>query len=85
MIGNDIIADIARDLVAMWENQRIEGLPRAERNAAIEDIRRDLISAVNDSKLKSAGGSGSAGICDPKRKVESVVAGKEKIVSLGQG
>lgn len=40
------IAYIASDLVAMWKQQKIEGLPRAERNAAIEQIRGLLISAV---------------------------------------
>jgi hypothetical protein len=40
------VADIARDLVALWHEQKITGLPRAERNAAIEGTRDKLIAAV---------------------------------------
>lgn len=40
------VADIARDLVLLWENQKIAGLPRSERNAAIDDIRARLTVAV---------------------------------------
>lgn len=42
----DIVA-IAGDLVALWQNQTIQGLPRADRNAAIEETRNRLIAAVN--------------------------------------
>lgn len=42
------VADIARDLVALWENQNIKGLPRAERNAAIDGTRAKLIAAVKE-------------------------------------
>ena len=45
----DIIA-AAQDLVSLWENQNIQGLPRAERNAAIEDTRNRLIAAVRADK-----------------------------------
>jgi len=41
------VADIAHDLVALWENQNIAGLPRAQRNKAIEATREELISAVH--------------------------------------
>ncbi len=41
------VADIAGDLVGLWENQNISGLPRADRNAAIEDTRNKLIEAVH--------------------------------------
>lgn len=41
------VADIARNLVALWQEQKISGLPRAERNAAIEGTRDRLIEAVN--------------------------------------
>ena len=44
--ANAEIVAVARDLVALWENPNIKGLPRAERNAAIEDTRRKLIAAV---------------------------------------
>ncbi len=37
----------ARDLVALWKAQKISGLSRAERNAAIEDTRQRLIDAVD--------------------------------------
>lgn len=40
------IVDAACDLVVLWENQKIAGLPRAERNAAIEVTRQRLIDAV---------------------------------------
>lgn len=40
------VADIAADIVALWDNQKIKGLPRAERNAAIEETRNKLIEAV---------------------------------------
>lgn len=40
------IVSIAGDLVALWENPTIKGLPRAERNAAIEETRNRLIAAV---------------------------------------
>lgn len=40
------VADIARDLVTLWENQRIQGLPRSERNASIEHVRKRLTEAV---------------------------------------
>jgi hypothetical protein len=37
----------AADLVILWKSQRIEGLPRAERNAAIEETRGRLIQAMD--------------------------------------
>lgn len=40
------IVEIAKDLVALWESPRIQGLPRADRNSAIEDTRNRLIRAV---------------------------------------
>lgn len=48
------ITDAARDLVALWKSQRIDGLPRAERNAAIEQSRERLIRAVEslDDRLE---------------------------------
>lgn len=39
------IEEIARDLVALWESPVIQGLSRADRNAAIEDTRNRLIKA----------------------------------------
>lgn len=42
------VADAARDLVALWESQKIQGLPRADRNAAIEQTRERLIEAVHN-------------------------------------
>lgn len=46
---HDAIIDAARDLVALWQSPRIKCLPRAERNAAIEETRNRLIEAVNVS------------------------------------
>jgi hypothetical protein len=42
---DDIVA-AAEDLVALWQSPKIQGLPRADRNAAIEETRRRLIEAV---------------------------------------
>jgi hypothetical protein len=39
------IEDIAHDLVALWQSPVIQGLSRADRNAAIEDTRNALIKA----------------------------------------
>jgi len=47
------VADIADLLVALWQNQNIAGLPRADRNAALDDTRAKLIAAVDEwRKLK---------------------------------
>lgn len=40
------IVELARDLVALWQSPNIQALPRADRNAAIEDTRKRLIDAV---------------------------------------
>jgi hypothetical protein len=42
------VADMARDLVALWQAPNIKALSRAERNAAIESTRERLIKAVED-------------------------------------
>lgn len=42
------VADIADELVALWESPNIRGLPRAERNAAIDGTREKLTAAVNE-------------------------------------
>jgi hypothetical protein len=42
------IADIAADLVGLWENQNIASLSRAERNAACDATRAKLIEAVHE-------------------------------------
>lgn len=41
------IIDAAVTLVDLWRQQKIAGLPRPERNAAIEDVRATLIYAVD--------------------------------------
>jgi hypothetical protein len=43
------IVETAGKLVAMWEHQRIEGLPRSERNAAVEGLRAELIRQLKDA------------------------------------
>lgn len=43
---SDVIST-ACDLVGLWENPKIRGLPRSERNAAIEQTRAKLIEAVH--------------------------------------
>ena len=40
------VTDIAGELVALWKEQKIAGLPRAERNAAIDGVRQRLVKAV---------------------------------------
>lgn len=40
------IVDIAKDLVALWQSPKIQGLPRADRNTAIEETRNRMIAAV---------------------------------------
>lgn len=40
------IVEIAKDLVALWQSPKIQGLPRSERNGAIEETRNRLIAAV---------------------------------------
>lgn len=40
------IVEIAKDLVALWQSPKIQGLPRADRNAAIEETRNRMIEAV---------------------------------------
>ncbi len=47
----ETIANAARDFVSLWQAQKIEGLPRAERNAAIEDTRQRLIDAVTETAI----------------------------------
>lgn len=44
------VIEIARDLVALWQNPNIRGLPRSERNATIDVTRERLIDAVEDLK-----------------------------------
>ena len=44
-IAHDVIKE-AQSLVALWKHQKIAGLPRSERNAAIDETRKRLIEAV---------------------------------------
>jgi hypothetical protein len=45
-----VVCDAAETIVALWKSPQITGLPRSERNAAIEDCRAALIVAVEDLK-----------------------------------
>lgn len=45
-IAHAEIVEIAKDLVALWQSPKIQGLPRAERNTAIEETRNRMIAAV---------------------------------------
>lgn len=45
------IIEVARDLVALWQNPKIRALPRSERNAAIDETRERLIEAVESLKM----------------------------------
>lgn len=49
------IVDLAKDLVALWTSPKISGLPRSERNAAIEDTRNAMIEAVGNLARSSVG------------------------------
>lgn len=40
------IVDIAKDLVALWQSPKIQSLPRADRNMAIEETRNRMIAAI---------------------------------------
>lgn len=48
------VADIADELVSLWDNQNIKGLPRAERNAAIEGTREKLTRAVKEWRAQKS-------------------------------
>jgi ABC-type phosphate/phosphonate transport system substrate-binding protein len=49
------VADIAAEIVALWESPNIKGLPRAERNTTIEGTREKLIAAVREwQQIKAA-------------------------------
>jgi hypothetical protein len=45
------IIEAASDIVALWQSPNIQVLPRAERNAAIEETRNRLIEAVTATTL----------------------------------
>lgn len=47
------VYEAADSLVALWESQKIEGLPRVIRNTAIEDYRARLIEAVKACRAQS--------------------------------
>lgn len=47
------IEEVARDLTALWQVQKVSGLPRAERNAAIEESRERLIRALAEIEYHS--------------------------------
>lgn len=49
------VVDAAKDIVALWDSPKIQGLPRAERNSAIEDSRAALIDAVHKLARSSVG------------------------------
>lgn len=49
------IVEAAQDIVALWDSPKIQGLPRAERNSAIEDSRAALIDAVHELARSSVG------------------------------
>ena len=40
------VIEAAKDLVALWKEQKISGLSRSERNTSIEQVRERLIAAV---------------------------------------
>lgn len=44
--AESLVIDLAKDIVALWQSPRIQGLPRSERNEAINETRQRLIAAV---------------------------------------
>ena len=44
----DAVVELSEQLVLMWRAQKVEGLPRSERNDAIEGIRERLCAAVDE-------------------------------------
>lgn len=48
------IIDAAKQLVALWKAQKVSGMPRSERNSAIEDVRARLIKAVESAQSVTA-------------------------------
>ncbi len=51
------VMEAAADLVALWKAKKISGIPRSERNAAIEDSRERLIIAVDRSASRRSAAS----------------------------
>lgn len=49
------IVDAAKDIVALWDSPKIQGLPRSERNSAIEGARAALVDAVHELARSSVG------------------------------
>lgn len=56
-VSRSAIIGAASDLVALWKAQKVASLPRADRNAAIEETRERLIRAVEayDDRLEQSG------------------------------
>jgi hypothetical protein len=78
------VVTAAQNLVALWKEQKVSGLPRAERNAAIEDTRARLIEAVDELATNStaapAGDTGWRDIESAPRDGTHIIGGKEGIV-----
>jgi len=49
-----MLPTFAAALVALWKSPNIKGLPRAERNAAIEGVRAELIKVVEEWEAAKA-------------------------------
>lgn len=43
-----LVVELANDLVSLWQNPTIQNLSRADRNGAIDSVRKQLIIAVED-------------------------------------
>jgi RNA polymerase-interacting CarD/CdnL/TRCF family regulator len=44
------VIEVAKDLVELWKNPKIQALSRADRNSSIEDTRQRLIEAIDALK-----------------------------------
>lgn len=58
--GEPVIS-AAKDLVVLWENRKIAGTLRSERNAAIDQARTNLIEAVHEYEAVSRSTATAAG------------------------
>lgn len=58
-----LVAEVASDLVALWREQKIEGLSRTERNKTLEEMRQHLTEAVD--KYDAANMAWAAAIVPP--------------------
>jgi hypothetical protein len=72
------IEKIARDLVALWQSPVIQGLARADRNAAIEDTRNALIEACSSAGSEQGSSNSEVEGSSPSTPTNATVAQPEE-------